>query len=122
MRAMSIRGLEILEQAEFPPAQARAIVKVIEDYCGDRQDRPATKTELAELKSELKTRRGEVGTERRKFRTIIATSDHAGTASRGGDWIERVVRDQTRLILLCYVNLVTICWGLVYFLIEARQS
>jgi len=50
---MSLTSLEILEQAQFPPAQARAIARAIEiDSLAHREDL-ATKADLAELRHSL---------------------------------------------------------------------
>ena len=47
--AMQLSNLEILEQADFPQGQARAIVRVLEGEAAARREDLATKADLAEL-------------------------------------------------------------------------
>ena len=51
--SMSLATLEILEQAQLPPAHARAIARAIEADSGARREDLATKLDLAELKGVL---------------------------------------------------------------------
>ena len=51
--SMSLASLEILEQAQFPRAQARAIARAIEMDSLTHRDYVATKVDLAELRHTL---------------------------------------------------------------------
>jgi ribosomal protein L29 len=51
---MSLAALEILEQAQFPPAQARVIARVLEAESVARREDLATKADLAELRQASK--------------------------------------------------------------------
>lgn len=51
--AVQMESLEILEQASFSQAQARAIARVIEAEAPSRRDDLATKLDLLNLKTEL---------------------------------------------------------------------
>ncbi|MEP6884292.1 MAG: hypothetical protein ABJC66_06040 [Gammaproteobacteria bacterium] len=48
--AVQLSSLEILEQADFPQAQARAIVRVLEGEAATRREDLATKADLADLR------------------------------------------------------------------------
>jgi ribosome-interacting GTPase 1 len=51
---MKTSSLEILERSELPDAQARAILRVLEQEMASSQDNLATKTDVAALRAELK--------------------------------------------------------------------
>lgn len=51
---MQAEALEVLEKAEVPPGQARAIVRAIEIEIFGAQHTLATKQDLHELRSELR--------------------------------------------------------------------
>jgi hypothetical protein len=51
---MPAESLEVLEKADVPPAQARAIVRAIEIEIGGAQDTLATKQDLLLLRQELR--------------------------------------------------------------------
>ena len=53
--AMSLATLEILEEALFPPAQARAIARALETDAGARRGDLATKEDLLSTRQALKT-------------------------------------------------------------------
>jgi hypothetical protein len=74
---MKTSSLEILEKSELPPAQAHAILKVLESEMSTAHETLATKTDLLALKSELKTDilnlRGEMhGIEGKLSRWVLA--------------------------------------------------
>lgn len=54
--SMSLAALEILEQAQFPPAQARAIARLFEVESAARNEQFATKSDLDQLESRLEAR------------------------------------------------------------------
>ena len=51
---MKTRSLEILERSQLPPAQAHAILKVMEIEIAAGHESLATKLDLLEVRSELK--------------------------------------------------------------------
>jgi hypothetical protein len=61
--AVQAASLEILEKADVPPAQARAIVQAIEIEIAGARDTLATKHDLLVLRNELIEKIGELRTE-----------------------------------------------------------
>ena len=65
--SMQAESLEVLEKADVPPAQARAIVRAIEIELGGAQETLATKTDLQlmvqEFRREMAEIRGELRAE-----------------------------------------------------------
>jgi hypothetical protein len=57
---MSLAALEILEQAQLPPAHARAIVRAIETDSASRLESLATKSDVASIRSDLALITGEL--------------------------------------------------------------
>jgi len=51
--SMSLATLEILEQAQFPPGQARAIAKAMEIDSAARREELATKADLAVVRRDI---------------------------------------------------------------------
>ena len=66
---MQAESLEVLEKADVPPAQARAIVRAIEIEIAGATDTLATKHDLLLVKTEL---RQEIGTAKLELRQEIA--------------------------------------------------
>lgn len=60
---MQAESLEILEKADVPPAQARAIVRAIEVEIGGAQHTLATKQDLQDLRSDMREMRSELRVE-----------------------------------------------------------
>jgi FtsZ-binding cell division protein ZapB len=58
--SVQAESLEILEKAEVPPAQARAIVRAIEIEIEGAKDTLATKHDLHELRSDLRQEMAEL--------------------------------------------------------------
>jgi hypothetical protein len=61
--AMQAESLEVLENADVPPAQARAIVRAIEIEIGGAKDTLATKHDLVLLRQDMSELRGELKAE-----------------------------------------------------------
>ena len=58
---MQAESLEVLEKADLPPAQARAIVRAIEIEIVGSKDTLATKHDLLLLRTELRGEMAELG-------------------------------------------------------------
>jgi hypothetical protein len=58
--SVQAESLEVLEKADVPPAQARAIVRAIEIEIGGAKDTLATKHDLRELRSDLRQEMAEL--------------------------------------------------------------
>src|SRR5205085_10951352 len=54
LMAVQAASLELLEKADVPPAQARAIVQAMEIEIAGARDPPATKHDLLVLRNELR--------------------------------------------------------------------
>lgn len=57
---MQAESLDVLERAELPPAQARAIVRAIEIELAGAEDRLATKHDVLQLRQEMGNLRVEI--------------------------------------------------------------
>lgn len=60
---MQAESLDVLEKADVPPAQARAIVRAIEIELTGAKDTLATKHDLADVRQEIANLRGELKAE-----------------------------------------------------------
>jgi hypothetical protein len=58
--SVQAESLEVLEKADVPPAQARAIVRAIEIEIGGAKDTLATKHDFRELRSDLRQEMAEL--------------------------------------------------------------
>jgi hypothetical protein len=101
--SMSLAALEILEEARFPPAQARAIARVLEADAAERNSQLATKADLAHLES-----RFDMKLEQLELRL----------ESRLGVRIENVKVKCVRWTFLAMVGQVTMLAGLMYFMLQ----
>ena len=61
--AMQAESLEVLEKADVPPGQARAIVRAIEIELGGAKETLATKQDLMMVREEIAELRGELRAE-----------------------------------------------------------
>jgi FtsZ-binding cell division protein ZapB len=79
--AVQAASLEVLEKAEVPPAQARAIVQAIEIEIAGAKDTLTTKHDLLLLRSDLQKEmgelRGEMGELRTELRSEMTGMRHA---------------------------------------------
>jgi hypothetical protein len=96
---MKTRSLEILGRSQLPPAQAHAILKVMEMEIAAGHESLATKLDLLEVKSELKA---EIADLRAKL-----------TAE-----IHKVEGALSRWVLTCMLGQTAVLAGLGYFVLE----
>lgn len=104
--AMSIAALEIFEEAQFSPAQARALARVLESEITARRDELATKADLAATKSDLEIGLG-------KLRQDM-TEGYARLEVK----IENAKAESVRWTFLAMIGQVTMLAGLMYFLLQ----
>jgi hypothetical protein len=97
MQTMSISTLELLEEAEFPPRQARAIAKAIEADFSRRLDTLATRSDLSELRNEVKASLAQLETR-----------------------ILHAQKEQLRWVIGLTASVIPICCTIMFFLIEAK--
>src|SRR5687767_9450156 len=98
--SMSLAALEILEQAKFPPAQARAIARVFETEAAHRADL-VTK---GDLKADLAA--------------FVTKSDWVQLEARLEVKIESVKTDCLRWTFLMVIGQMTLLTGIMYFLLQ----
>lgn len=81
--AMQVASLEVLEKAQVPPAQARAIVQAIEIELAGAKDTLATKQDLSMLGHELRHEMAQMGSDLRRemaeMRSDLRTEIHAAS-------------------------------------------
>lgn len=75
--AVQAASLEILEKAQLPPAQARAIVQAIELEIAGAKDTLATKQDLQLLRHELTAEIGSLRNEMHAMRGDLRSEMHA---------------------------------------------
>ena len=78
---MQAESLEVLEQADVPPAQERAIVRAIEIEIGGAKDTLATKNDLHLLTSDLRQEIGNVRQEMAELRGELKAAIHGCASS-----------------------------------------
>jgi len=82
---MQAESLEVLEKADVPPAQARAIVRAIEIEIGGAKDTLATKHDLvllrADLREDMSGLRTELREEISELRGELRAEIHASASS-----------------------------------------
>ena len=78
--SMQSESLEVLDQAEVPPAQARAIVRAIEIEIAGAKDTLATKHDIVLLRQEMSELRAELRGEMSELRGELKAEIH-GSAS-----------------------------------------
>jgi hypothetical protein len=104
MRTLS---LDILEKAELPPAQAHAILKVMEMEMTAAQETLATKADIAMLRFELKSEMAEIRSELR--------SEIAGVRSDLLIQMKSLEARMARWVLTCILGQTAILAGFGYF-------
>lgn len=75
--AMSLATLEILEQAQFPPAQARALARAFEAESGTKFENLATKSDLAQLEVRLGKESSAAKTESMRWTVLVMSGQTA---------------------------------------------
>ena len=78
---MQAESLEVLEQTDVPPAQARAIVRAIEIEIGGAKDTLATKNDLHLLSSGLRQEIANVREETAELRGELKAEIHGSASS-----------------------------------------
>jgi hypothetical protein len=78
---MQAESLEVLEKADVPPAQARAIVRAIEIEIGGAKDTLATKQDLHVLRGEMAQLRSDLRQEMAELRGELKAEIHGSASS-----------------------------------------
>jgi hypothetical protein len=78
---MQAESLEVLEKADVPPAQARAIVRAIEIEIGGAKDTLATKHDLLLLGSDVRREMSELRQEMSELRGELKAEIHGSASS-----------------------------------------
>jgi hypothetical protein len=107
---MSLAALEILEEAQFPPAQARAIARVFEAEAAARADQLATKADLAQLEARIDIKF-------EKFRSEFDLKLGEIMVQLGVQ-IEGVKTECVRWTFLAMVGQVSMLAGIMYFMLQ----
>src|SRR6185436_5240200 len=110
--SMQAESLEVLEKASVAPAQARAIVRAIEIEIAGAKDTLATKHDLLELRTELRSEMIKLSAELR------AEMIKLGAELRGElhAEIHRAVNGSTRQMYVALLGHMAMTLGFVYFL------
>jgi len=123
---MHTSSLDLLEKSELPPAQARAIFKVMEMELAASQSALATRADMAmefallraEMAAEFAQFRAEMADEFAKFRKEIAAI-HGELGNIPGKIEAGDARTQSRLavwVLSCTLSQTVVLLGVIYFL------
>jgi hypothetical protein len=107
---MSLAALEILEEAQFPPAQARAIARVFEAESGARAEQLGTKADLAQLESRL-------GVRLEKLRSEFDL-ELGELKAQLGVQIEGVKTECVRGTFLAMIGQTSLLAGIMYFMLQ----
>ncbi len=128
---MQAESLEVLEKASVAPAQARAIVRAIEIEIAGAKDTLATKhdlgqlesrlrSEMSELESRVRVEISELGSQLRVEIGDLGAQVRTEIAKVGGDLhaeIHRVVSNSTRQRYMALLGHMAMTLGFVYFLV-----
>ena len=121
--AMQIESLEVLEKAEVPPAQARAIVRAIEIEMARATDVLATKGDVAMLRQELLAFRQEVSAslanvatraELAEMRGVLKADMHSLASASKGE-MHALMSASTRQMYLAILGQMAVMLGFAYF-------
>ncbi len=117
---MQAESLEVLEKASVAPAQARAIVRAIEIEIAGAKDTLATKHDLAQLESRLRSEMSEIESRLRVEIGQIGAQLRTEIAKVGGELhaeIHRVVSNSNRQMYMALLGHMAMTLGFIYFLI-----
>jgi hypothetical protein len=103
--AMQAASLEVLEKANVPAPQARAIVQAIEIEIAGARDTLATKHDLLLLRTELRQEMTELRTELRQEVTELRVEIHAAAGSN------------VRQMYLALLGQMAVLLGIAYFFV-----
>ncbi|HEY3517364.1 MAG TPA: hypothetical protein VGL98_09990 [Gammaproteobacteria bacterium] len=101
---MQAESLEVLEKASVAPAQARAIVRAIEIEIAGARDTLATKSDLTELRSEMRQLAAESRVEMAKLAGELRAEIHGA------------VSGSTRQVYVALLGHMAMTLGFIYFL------
>lgn len=113
---MQAESLEVLEKADVPPVQARAIVRAIEIEIVGAKDTLATKHDLLLLREELRHElRQEIGGVRREINDLRQET----TAMRGELRAEMhaTAGNTTRQMYMALLGQMAVLLGIAYFFV-----
>ena len=117
--AMQAESLEVLEKASVAPAQARAIVRAIEIEIAGAKDTLATKHDLLELRTELRSEMIKLAAELRAEMIKLGAELRAEMDKLRGELhaeIHRAVNGSTRQMYVALLGHMAMTLGFVYFL------
>jgi len=111
---MQAESLEVLENADVPPAQARAIVRAIELEITGAKDTLATKHDVLVLRHDVEMFRSDLRAEM----TTLAATLRTEMAAQGGALRAEIHASASGVIRQLYVAVlgqIAVMLGLVYF-------
>ena len=117
--AMQAESLEVLEKASVAPAQARAIVRAIEIEIAGAKDTLATKHDLLELRTELRSEMIKLAAELRAEMIKLGAELRGEMDKLRGELhaeIHRAVNGSTRQMYMALLGHMAMTLGFVYFL------
>ena len=117
--AMQAESLEVLEKASVAPAQARAIVRAIEIEIAGAKDTLATKHDLLELRTELRSEMIKLAAELRAEMIKLGAELRGEMDKLRGELhaeIHRAVNGSTRQMYVALLSHMAMTLGFVYFL------
>ena len=117
--AMQAESLEVLEKASVAPAQARAIVRAIEIEIAGAKDTLATKHDLLELRTELRSEMIKLAAELRAEMIKLGAELRGEMDKLRGELhaeTHRAVNGSTRQMYVALLGHMAMTLGFVYFL------
>jgi len=117
--AMQAESLEVLEKASVAPAQARAIVRAIEIEIAGAKDTLATKHDLLELRTELRSEMIKLAAELRAEMIKLGAELRGEMDKLRGELhaeIHGAVNGSTRQMYVALLGHMAMTLGFVYFL------
>ena len=117
--AMQAESLEVLEKASVAPAQARAIVRAIEIEIAGAKDTLATKHDLLELRTELRSEMIKLAAELRAEMIKLGAELRGEIDKLRGELhaeIHTAVNGSTRQMYMALLGHMAMTLGFVYFL------
>lgn len=116
---MQVESLEVLEKADVPPAQARAIVRAIEIEIVGAKDTLATKHDLLLFRQELSQEMGELRHEMGELRQEMGEVRQEMATSRGElrAEIHATASSTTRQMYMALLGQMAVLLGVAYFFV-----
>ena len=100
---MQAESLELLEKADVPPAQARAIVRAIEVEIAGAKDTLSTKNDMLLLRQDIQQETGKLGHRIAELRGDLRAEIHASASS------------VTRQMYAAWLGQMAVLLGFAYF-------